>query len=277
MPSLTEDSPKFNICYATANENRLYTRDVQNLIRMSERHPGVDKAYLYIAVSTVKKEGAADRLFRKAITHLFDGHPHIELVEILFKENTGRDFSSYAQLFRKVNQTADAEDYTFFLNRSARGPYLDHWYADFLEQYRKFPKVAICGSTINCQDHHHRSRDLRPHVQTYAFLSQVKHLRLFEEEFPGETETVRLQIILNGEISLSEFFTSRGYVITSMEWPNLTIDACTPPPAEGDIKKAVEQKHHFYHRKFFKRNYETTIKNPILSPMAQYIKLIMKK
>jgi|GEM_PF-2070100 len=263
-------------CYATANDKRLYLKDIQNLVRIKNADHGVGKLILYIAISKVKGLNFFDKLFMNTVKKLFHNHPTIELRSIYFKSNKGRDFSSYASLHRRVKQLASDEDYIFFQNRSAFGPYLDNWLSSFVRQFEKFEHVAVCGSTINFNDHHMRSDDKIPHVQTYAFLTKAKYFNLFGECFPAEDETERLKIILEGEIGLSQYFLQRDMKITCMEWGDRAITNNCKALYDGDIKIAVKGDHQFYHRKYFRRNKLPKVRNPIISPILVYLKAMMQ-
>ncbi|QDH78410.1 hypothetical protein FKX85_04920 [Echinicola soli] len=267
---------KFFHCYATANDNRLFIKDILNLVRLKHSDPGVEKVMLYIAISKVKPVGFMDRVFVNTVRKMFAEHPSIELQDICFKENKGRDFSSYATLYRKVKQLACAEDYIFFQNRSAFGPFENNWLKAFVKQLNRFPDVAMCGSTINFQDHHERSNSLMPHVQTYVFITKQKFLKMFGDAFPAESEEERLQIILKGEIGLSQFFLQKGYRVTCMEWPEKSISATCSSLSGTDIKTNVCAKHQFYHRKYFRRNKKPQVQNPLFPPVVTYIKAMFK-
>ena len=71
--------------------------------------------------------------------------------------------------------------------------------------------------------------------------------------FPGHQEISRINIILKGEIGLSQFFLQKGYGITCMEWPEDYISAESVPLNNKDIKSNVSQDHQFYHRNFCNR------------------------
>ncbi|WP_200975122.1 hypothetical protein [Echinicola sp. 20G] len=268
-------SAQYFHCYATANDKRLYLKDIQNLIRIRNTPHGVDKVILLIAISKVKSLTVFDKLFIRTIRKLFDQHPNIELRSIYFKENIGRDFSSYATLHRRVKSMANNEDYIFFQNRSGIGPYKKSWLASFAHQFNRFDNIAICGSTINFKDHHGRSQDNLPHVQTYAFLTKPKFLNMFGDAFPAESESERLKIILNGEIGLSRFFLEQGLRITCMEWKDKPVSSHCQPICEDDVKIRVKADHAFYHRKYFRRNKKPKVKNPILHPTSQYLKTML--
>ncbi|GGF27837.1 hypothetical protein [Echinicola rosea] len=267
---------RFFHCYATANDNRLFIKDILNLVRLRHTDPGVPKVNLYIAISKVKAIGFMDRLFVNTIKKMFSDHPTIVLHDICFKENKGRDFSSYAVLYRKIKQLVRAEDFIFFQNRSGFGPFENNWLKAFVTQFHRYPYVALCGSTINFKDHHCRSNSLVPHVQTYAFITQQKFLTMFGDAFPAEREEERLQIILKGEIGLSQFFLQKGYHVTCMEWPEKSLSATCPALSETDIKTNVCAKHQFYHRKYFRRNKKPQVQNPLFPPVVTYLRTMFQ-
>lgn len=241
--------------YATANDDTLYFRDIQNLYRIKNTYSGVEKIELYIAISQVKKIGLLDRIFVWATKQLFYRHHSIVLKKIFFKTNVGRDFSSYSLMKDLITKEAGPDDYIFFQNRSGYGPFRNGWLREMIMQYEKFDKTAICGSTINFKDHPHRSskNDL-PHVQTYAFLIKNSYLKMVNGYFPGHEEITRINIILKGEIGLSQFFIQKGYGITCMEWPEDYISNKSKQLNNEDIKSNVLQNHQFYHRNFCNRS-----------------------
>lgn len=65
---------------------------------------GCNKLVLYIVISKVRNINLFDRLFVKFIKKIFFNHPSVELREIYFKDNLGRDFSSYHTMFKKVRE-----------------------------------------------------------------------------------------------------------------------------------------------------------------------------
>ncbi|MCS4433481.1 hypothetical protein [Aquiflexum gelatinilyticum] len=224
-------------------------------MRIKNCNPGLDKIVLFIAISKVKEISSYDEFFVKTVKKIFLGHPSIELREIYFKDNTGRDFSSFQSLFEKVKITADPEDYILFQNRSGYGPFHENWYSQFVKQFEKFDSIALCGSTINFLDHPKRSlRNDLPHVQTYSFLTKVYFMDMLGKAFPASNETKKLDIVLNGEIEMSQFFLRNNIKITCMEWPDLAISNQTIPPISSDIKTKVKARHYFYHRMYFRKN-----------------------
>ena len=247
-------------CYATANDNRCYLRDIQNLLRIKNTYSGVNKMIMFIAISDVNKINWCDRIFVWAIKTLFFSHPSIELKKIFFKTNIGRDFSSYSKMNDLIQKEASSNDYVFFQNRSGYGPFKKGWLKEMITQFEKHDLTALCGSTINFIDHTNRSqRNDLPHIQTYAFLTKISFLEMLGNSFPGKEESTRLDIILQGEIGLSQFFLNKGFGITCMEWPDKFITNNSKPINNIDIKEYVIQKHQFYHRLYYNKIDNTII------------------
>ncbi|MCF1421398.1 hypothetical protein [Mangrovimonas futianensis] len=245
---------KYFHCYATANDSRLYLKDLRNLNRIKNMDSGVDKVFLFIGISKVHNVNFFDKIFVCIIKVMFMNHHSIELKQIFYKSNLGRDFSSYQMMLEKIKPISTENDYIFFQNRSGYGPFRKNWYKKFIEQFEKFESIAISGSTINFTDHPSRSlRNDLPHVQTYSFISKMYFLKMLDNEFPGVKEKIKRHIITNGEIELSQFFLKKGYKITCIEWPDIAITSQTPTLCNSDIKKNVKSEHYFYHRTYFKK------------------------
>ncbi|WP_258104787.1 hypothetical protein [Marinoscillum sp. MHG1-6] len=247
----------YYLCYATANESKMWS-DFRNMLMISHHAPGVNKIKLFLAISEVNKNTKSEQLFEKWVRKLFRDHPFIELVRILRKDNKGRDFSSYEELHKAVSNHATDNDYLFFLNRSAYGPFYKNWYSAYIDQYTKYPDVGLCGATINLMTHKSQGAVFSPHVQTYAFLTQMKKFDFLLENFPGTECTDRIELIVNGEVKLSRKILERNMALTCMENSEWRIDANTVFEApEKDPKEWVQQKHHFYHRKYLRRHWSS--------------------
>ncbi len=268
---------KYYLCYATANDSRMYFQDIKNLVNLCNHNHGVANLHLYIAISKVHETNVFDKIFINTVRSMFADCESINLVEIFFKDNIGRDFSSYSLMNKKIQKIADEDDFVFFKNRSACGPFKNDWYSSYVKQFALHEQVALVGSTINFQDHPDRScRTNLPHIQTYAFLTQVKFLKMLRESFPGEKETKRLDIITNGEIGLSQFYLNKGYFINCLEWPDELIDSNSCPLTDSDCKDSVKQEHPFYHRRYMKRNKSKKIKDSLNESMVFYLSYLFK-
>jgi hypothetical protein len=279
---MTQTSPpQFFHCYATANDDKLFIEDINNIISLTQKCSGVGPTNLYIAISTAREKDHWDELFTSVITSLLSHHDNITLKEIFFKGNTGRDFSSYARMTEKVLKVSSPNDYVFFQNRSACGPFIDNWLDIFLLQYNKFDSVALCGSSINFLDHPSRSqRDDLPHIQTYAFLTTAYYLQMLDGYFPGENEIERLDIIVNGEIGLSQFFLNKGNNITCLEWPDERVTRDSISLASVDVKYNVTENHPFYHRHYMKKNkkkYPTTKMKALWVYLRECVTVLLAK
>ncbi len=265
---------KYFHCYATANDSRFYLKDIQNLMRLKNYYSGFETVVLFIAISKVNEITAYDDFFVNTVYKIFDKHPSIDLREVYYKSNLGRDFSSFELSLKKLRKEADIDDFVLFQNRSGRGPFSVNWYKDVVNQYKKFDSIAICGSTINFNDHPERSKKTNlPHVQTYMFLSTLRYLNMLGDTFPGSDKSIKLDIICYGEIELSQFFLRKGYKITCMEWPNEEISSHSKPIVSRDIKDRVIKKHQFYHRLYFRKNLTINIVQAIPN-LRNFIKFI---
>jgi len=269
---------KHYLCYATANDNRTYMQDIKNLVNLCKHKHGVDSLYLYIAISKVNEISMFDKVFANTVRSMFADCETIDLVEIFFKDNIGRDFSSYSLMNKKIQQIASKDDLVFFKNRSACGPFKDDWYSLYVKQFALHEKIALVGSTINFNDHPERSyRTNLPHIQTYAFLTQVKFLKMLKDSFPGEKETERLNIITHGEIGLSQFFLNKGYFINCLEWPDELVDSNSKKLALSDCKDSVNQDHPFYHRRYMRKNKKRRIKDSLVESLVFYFPYIFRR
>ena len=227
--------------YATANEGD-YHEDYLHFSNLAQFDPGVDKISLYIAISEVKKRSSSDEKKIYSLARIAENNKKIIVKTVQFKSNTGRDFSSAATNLRSIYPTASQDDYVLFVNRSAYGPHCHSWYKTYINQYEKFQNVFLCGSTINFLGHPNTrmQRSTHTHIQTYAYLSQIRHLSMILKHFPGEGEDTRLGVIDHGEVGLSQFFMEAGGAITCLAWPDHYFDQVKPncyDLPQQDIKK----------------------------------------
>lgn len=240
--------------YATANDDSNFFYDIKNFLRLRKRKTGVGKLVLLVAISEAKKITIKQRLFVFMLKLFFSKKRKFEIKSVFFKSNVGRDFSSYFKMFNVIKDELNDEDYIFFQNRSAYGPFQDDWYLKFIKQIHKKEDLALCGSTISFRDHPNRSERIDlPHVQTYSFFTTGKYLKMISDNFPGVKATSRIEAIYNGEIEFSQFYLRKGYGIICMEWPNNFIYERTKPIKENDIRGNVKENHQFYHRGFFEQ------------------------
>ncbi|NTJ67506.1 hypothetical protein G6M50_05975 [Agrobacterium rhizogenes] len=205
--------------YSTANDDPNYRLDLIHLANMRRYDPGVTCVQLFIATSMVG-DGPA----------LHDPHEGGLIVKrnTSLKSNVGRDFSSCALNLRLIAEEASPDDYILFTNRSGYGPTMDGWYSKYIEQYHRHPNVQLCGTSINFLGHPDLPHPNTTHVQTYAFMGKMRDFAEFVEQFPGERETERLQVIQEGEIGLSRRIMERGGAITSLAWPEVAFTKSMP-------------------------------------------------
>ncbi|MEM7032721.1 MAG: hypothetical protein AAF629_24420, partial [Chloroflexota bacterium] len=142
-----------------------------------------------------------------------------------FKNNEGRDFSSTYHNLRQIIAQSTPDDYVLCVNRSAIGPLTDGWYRAFVAQYQAFSNIGLCGNTINFSGHEDcPSQGSTTHVQTYAYLSQLKHFMSLMPCFPGLNVTSRLSAIADGELRLSRQLLANDLGLTCLAWPQHRFD-----------------------------------------------------
>ena len=257
-------------CYVTANDIWHYKADLKNLLRIKNCKHGLDKVNLLIAISQAKKLRFTDQLFKYLVKLLFINHKSVKLKTVFFKSNEGRDFSSYSACLNKILEKGIEDGFCFFQNRSGYGPFMENWYAKFIDQINKFPMAVLCGSTINFRDHPMRSTKINlPHVQTYAFLAKIKAIKSVLSDLKAISQSTRLDMILNGEIQLSQKILNNGNSITCMEWPDAEVTASSQAIERFDVRGKLKNKHQFYHKGLFHK------KRSILDMLAESVQLVI--
>jgi hypothetical protein len=242
---------RYYMSYSTANDHPWYRADLWNFRNLAIFDPGVSSVELFVAVSEVRPRRRSDDQIVNALVEIAQQNARIAVRSVTFKSNVGRDFSSAAANLRQIATVARDDDYILFLNRSALGPYRSDWYNEYVAQYEKFQDVALCGSTISFKPH-----PLRPvqgvctHVQSYVYLSQLKHMAPMKEDFPGETATSRLDAIEFGELALSRFMLHKGFALTSLAWPTLAFNLKQPGPPVDAAHPRSRDSHPFVLRHY---------------------------
>ena len=139
---------------------------------------------------------------------------------IRFKSNVGRDISSAKHNLLDIAGVGSPEDFIFFVNRSAFGPRIEYWYHQFISQIEKFPEIGMCGNTINRPCPGESDDTYQLHVQTYAFLTRLRHFKEFTRNMPGENAQTRDEAIQKGEFGISRRILEKGLGLTPLAWPD---------------------------------------------------------
>ena len=223
---------RFFMAYLTANDDQSYFADFLNFRNMAKRNPGVERIELFIAVSEVNPWSANDAAALNGLVELAERSSWLKVRRVIRKGNIGRDFSSAEACLRSMADNISDDDYVLIRNRSAYGPSRSGWYKDFIEQYQRHPNTGLVGSTINLRDHPLRPSEGSPtHVQTYAYLSQWRSLVGLMDAYPASRCVDRLQLIVEGEIGLSQRILSQGLGISCLLWPDQLFHADSPTPS----------------------------------------------
>jgi hypothetical protein len=206
------------LAYLTANDSKLYVADFLNFRHMARFQPGVPRLLVYVAVSAVRPFSAGDHAALEALVQLTQDCSWLEVRRVLLKGNVGRDFSSAEACLQAIAEDARPDDYVMVRNRSAFGPLRDGWYREYVDQLARFSNTGLVGSTISLRCHL-PLEGVPTHVQTYAYLSQWKHLQPLAASYPAAGCVERSDVITKGEIGLSQSFLARGLGLSCLHWP----------------------------------------------------------
>ena len=216
----------YYLAYLTANDSPTFHVDYFNFLQMARFDPGVDCIQVYVAVSLAKPWTALNEQVIRAIMNVTNVCHWLNVKAVILKNNTGRDFSSAKICLELISETASDQDYIMVRSRSSRGPMHTAWYKQYIDQFHKFENTGLVGSTINLNDHKKRGNTLNvAHIQSYIYLSQWKYLKYLLPDFPATNVTSHLDAILHGEIELSQRIMSKGWRISSLQKPEMAIDA----------------------------------------------------
>ncbi len=145
---------------------------------------------------------------------VINGKCTIELIKkpniIIFqRSNSGFDFGAYGYALRSINLIYE---YYFFLNSSARGPFIIHyskirWYEPFIELMKN--NIKLVGPSINTYIN-------RPHVQTYAFMLDFESvIYLLDKIFNVEYNNL-IDVVNNQEVNMSTIILSNNWNINCL-------------------------------------------------------------
>src|SRR5262249_14935874 len=158
-----------------------------NIRRWLAFDPGVDQIDLCIAVSEVTPRSKKDERWYRTLADRLEQSGKFKIVDIIFKPNLGRDFSSWEACLRRFELQAHESDNILMINRSALGPSMADWYVRYAEPFAHRPDLALCGSQINFY--------LKTHVQSYVWMSRFSILRELLDNFPGRNSRTRLEAV----------------------------------------------------------------------------------
>jgi hypothetical protein len=213
------------LAYATANDPLGYCLDRANFGRMLARPAGVERIDIGIAVSEARPRSARDEREFDVLARRLEASGRFRVVDLFFKPNAGRDFSSWRDLLKRFRAEAVAEDHVLMLNRSAFGPLQDGWYRRFMTPFEGRPRLAVCGASINFEYQRQVLAGAYTHVQTYAWMSRFGILDPLLDAFPGGRSGSRAEAIRDGEVALGQHWLDQGWEIACLAWPGVYFDA----------------------------------------------------
>lgn len=220
------------LVYTTANDDRTYLNDFFNFDDMARRHPGVSHIDIVIAVSQVHPFCTIDIMALNALRKRAEESGWLSVLNIVWKGNVGRDFSSAQACLNLLANVIAEHDYILVRNRSSYGPLTGNWYQAYKQQYHKFPNTGLVGSTINLSGHPSMPNPKNAvHVQSYCCFSQWLHLKRLVDDFPGIRCLNRIDVIVQGEIALSRRIMENNLQISCLQWPNIVFNLSMLDPS----------------------------------------------
>ena len=209
------------LIYVTANDDPTYINDFFNFDDMARMNPGVSHIDIIIAISQARPFRAIDIMALNALRKRAEDSGWLKVLNIVWKGNVGRDFSSAQACFALLANVISEYDYIMVRNRSSYGPLAVNWYQAYKRQYHKFPNTGMVGSSINLSGHPLMSDPKNAiHVQTYCYFSQWLHLKKLVDDFPGIGCLNKFDVIVQGEIALSGRIMENDLQISCLQWPN---------------------------------------------------------
>lgn len=172
-------------------------------------------------------------------------YTHIDKIKkftdkIIAVENTGMDFSGYANFFKRICNAPNA--YIILTNSS-----INKIQYDFLDSYISYmeenPDVGLLGISSSSMYYHTLLRhNFNPHIQSFFILTTISVLNeiisLNKNRFPGINETNKHLLIREGEVKLSALALELGYKLAIVQKDTVSkFDYSNYPLPLGDFRK----------------------------------------
>ena len=175
---------------------------------------------------------------RETYLELANSYPFVTSVQ--FRDNRGMDIGAYSEglgYLRTKNHIGDV----LFLNSSVAGPAEHNWLSKYRRLLYAKERAGLVGISLNSSNTCLESRPFAPHVQSFFLYTNMDILnQLFPNGFNGansENPSCKDDLVLSGEIGISEKFLAAGYGICSSTFPGFYYyqgDEWSIP--EGDIR-----------------------------------------
>ena len=239
------------LIYATANKST-YADDFLNFLLMIKKHPGVSLVQILVVVSEIQSKSKYDEEVIRILKKEIEKHSHLNLLDVIFKSNIGRDFSSVKVGLEYLSKIVEGQATIMVRNRSCFGPFMSNWYLVYKELLESNSNIAMVGNTINFSGLPDSKTDgPLTHIQTYVYMTPWSYISNLIEDFPGQNEVTWESIVNKGEIGLSQKALHNGYSIACLLWPDRLFNLQTsraPELPQSDIKALVKDLP-FLHRK----------------------------
>ena len=154
---------------------------------------------------------------RAMYAHLPRKHPFIGGVS--FRDERGYELGAYDFGYQLLLERGYRGD-VVFMSSCVVGPYEHGWLVKYRSQFRRHPRVGLCGIGLNSHDTSAGDGPFAPHVQSYFLYTNMQVLseavgpRLLDADVSDELDVIR-----RGEIGVSQRVLDAGYGITSPAFP----------------------------------------------------------
>lgn len=156
---------------------------------------------------------------------------------VLFRDNEGMDIGAYDHGLNDLRVEGHGGD-VVFMNSSIQGPSRHGWLAEYSALFHRDPGTGLCGITMNSRNTNLQPPPFMPHVQSMFLYSKMAVLdNVFPSGLSGTAESTKLQVILEGEIGISQRVVAAGYSLCCSSFPDFSYSEGTEwTIPEGDVR-----------------------------------------
>jgi len=142
--------------------------------------------------------------------------------EVVFRPNQAGDIGGYDFGYRLLRGRGFSGD-VLFVNSSVAGPRDHGWLRKYYDLFRLRADTGLCGTTVNMIPQHGYAT--LHHVQSWFLYSNMHVLgKVFGERLLNDPDMLKSKqdIILHGEIAISQTILKAGYSICCSAFPELS-------------------------------------------------------
>lgn len=142
--------------------------------------------------------------------------------EVVFRPNLAADIGGYDFGYRRLRERGFSGD-VLFINSSVAGPKDHGWLKKYHDLFRKRPDTGLCGTAVNMIPF--QGHATLQHVHSWFLYSSMPVLeKIFAGRLIDDLTVFRTRkdLILHGEIAISQAVLKAGYSICCSAYPELS-------------------------------------------------------